>query len=287
MIHPLVGLRFSAVVWMHGASDTGTHADDRGPEYYACALPALIQGWREKLGHNLPFIVVELPAYCNELDWRTFRTWCDQSSSRLQSPDYNLPHMRLSQHAAEELSSVYLVTAMDFGSLHPFKGSIHSDKKKELGERLSGAILAAVFNDSRALWQGPRVVSAQQVSSDHVHVQFDAADGIVLDADARCPPSILPVYCTGAGFELQDRAGLWTTAASVALASQNTVVLKAATNISGEEVRRVRYAFADWPVCSLHGRADGIPARIFDINVSGGSNLAVVAARKLSGAFMM
>jgi len=270
MIHPFAGLHFSAVIWMHGASDTGTNADDRGPQYYACALPALIRSWRDTLGQQLPFIVVELPAYCNELDWRTFRTWCDQNSSRLQSVDYHLPRMRLSQHAAEELSSVYIVTAMDFGSLHPFKGSIHSDKKKELGKRLSIAIFSAVYNDSRALWQGPRVVSAQQLSPDHVHVQFDAADGLVLDAAAKCPPAVLPVYCTGAGFELQGQTGLWTSVATVALATQNSVVLKAATNMSGEQVQRVRYAFADWPVCSLRGRADGIPARIFDIDVKPG-----------------
>mmetsp|Transcript_129956 Transcript_129956/g.259243 ORF Transcript_129956/g.259243 Transcript_129956/m.259243 type:complete len:358 (+) Transcript_129956:1-1074(+) len=281
MVQPLVGIHFKAAIWMHGASDTGPAADDQGPEYYSCALPTMINSWREAIGQTLPFLIVELPAYCNEMDSRTFKTWCDQTTSRLNAVDFNLPQMRIAQTAAEQLSSVFMVTAMDFGSLHPLQGSIHSDRKEELGKRLATALQANVYGDSAALWQGPRAMRAERFGSRGVRVIFSTTGGLQLDAEARCPTQVLPLYCTGSGFELQADDGVWTVAASAELGPNDTVLLDASHLQKMQGLLRVRYAFADWPVCSMYGKSNGIPARIFDLPIHGGTDLESVHSRYL------
>jgi len=281
MVQPLAGLQFKAAIWMHGASDTGPPADDQGPEYYSCALPTMINAWRDALGQALPFLVVELPAYCNEMDSLTFKTWCDQNTSRLSTVDYHLPQMRVAQTAVEKLSSVFMVTAMDFGSLHPLQGSIHSDRKEELGRRLATALRAKVYGDSAALWQGPKALAAERLGSHGVRISFSTIGGLQLDAEARCPPQVLPVYCTGSGFELQDDNGVWTAAPSAELGPNDTVLLKVAHPDRSQGLLRVRYAFADWPVCSIYGKQDAIPARIFDMPIRGGTGSGFMPSRYL------
>lgn len=266
---------------MHGASDTGPIADDQGPEYYSCALPAMINAWRDALRQMLPFLVVELPAYCNEMDSRTFKTWCDQNTSQLKAVDYHLPLMRIAQTAAEQLSSVSIVTAMDFGSLHPLQGSIHSDRKEDLGRRLAKALSANVYGDSAALWHGPKAVRAERRGPGGVRVIFSTAGGLQLDAEARCPSQVLPVYCTGSGFELQDDDGVWTAAAAAELGPNDTMLLKTVHPDRSQGLQRVRYAFADWPVCNIYGKTDGIPVRIFDLPIQDGTVSGFLASKYL------
>jgi len=275
MIYPMAKLQFSAIVWMHGASDTGRMAAYQGPSYYACALTAMIMDWREKFRReHLPFIVVELPAYCNERDWATFHTFCDQKKSILRDTEYHLPAMRVAQAEAEKLKHVYMVTAMDLGSLHPMGGSIHSDRKQELGVRVALAARAAVYNDSNVIWEAPTAVSASVSHPQHVSVKFSTRSNefLVLNNSARCPPQILPIYCTGGGFELYSN-GSWFPAVSAWLGQDTSVVLR--TSLNGT-IERVRYAYADWPVCNLRSAVTGLPARIFD--------LPVAAAREIQAA---
>jgi len=268
MIYPLMRLRFSAIVWMHGASDTGKVDAYLGPNYYACALPAMIRDWRLKFAQGeLPFVVVELPAYCNERDWATFHTFCDQPQSILSSREYHLPAMRIAQAAAERLPEVYMVTTMDLGSMHPMGGSIHSDRKEELGKRVALAAQAAVYNDSNAIWEAPRANRASMEGTHRIRVEFALRDGerLLLNSSMKCPSQILGIYCTGAGFEVHSPTTLaWVPAASSALVG-TSVIITAPANVS--VIDRVRYAYADWPVCSLRSAASGLPARIFDLQV--------------------
>jgi len=267
MIHPLKRLRFSAIVWMHGASDTGGIQPYLGPNYYACALPAMIRDWRLQFDQgNLPFIVVELPAYCNERDWATFHTFCDQPQSILKDKrEYHLPAMRMAQAAAEKLPEVYMVTTMDLGSMHPMGGSIHSDRKEELGKRVALAAQAAVYNDKSVIWEAPRANRASMEGARHIRVEFVLREGerLVLNTSKKCPREILGIYCTGAGFELRCPTG-WMPAAGAALVG-TSVIITAPPNLT--VIDRVRYAYADWPVCSLQSIDSGLPARIFDLPI--------------------
>ena len=57
---------------------------------------------------KLPVVVVELAAYCNERDFATYHTWCDETTSVLNRTDYHLPAMRVAQASAEQLANVYV-----------------------------------------------------------------------------------------------------------------------------------------------------------------------------------
>lgn len=108
-----------------------------GAPYYGCALSAMIHDWRIKFRKpELPFLLVELAAYCNEHGASTFLSWCDQNTSAINATDIDLPTMRLAQQHAEALPFVFVETAADLGSIHPLKGSIHPAAKPELGEQL-------------------------------------------------------------------------------------------------------------------------------------------------------
>lgn len=254
-----------------------------------------------------------MAAYCNEHDSRTFRTWCDQNTSAITSVDYHLPAMRMAQRqAAAALPLVYVETAADLGSIHPHEGSIHSARKKELGARLALAAEAAASAKATAkagtrqhaaaatqgqevevLWAGPEAVSAAMQPSGKVAVRFHGE--LSLNRSAACPAPMQrsplgKLCCTGAGFEVQQQqqhGGTWAAVLDAMLdpadVTNQTILLVPPPTPNRSDggsppavggVQRVRYAFADWPVCSVRNARDSggsttshLPARIFDIAV--------------------
>ena len=233
----------------------------------------MLTDWRKQLGlPQLPVMAVELSAYCNEHDSSTYLTWCDQTKSALgNTTDAFLPAMRLAQAAAEHsLDGVRVVSAQDLGSIHPCEGSIHSDKKAALGDRLATATRAALDADCGAVWAGPTATGASMTADGGATVSFSvpAGGGVLhIDAGASCPSSVLPVYCTGGGFELQV-GGAWVPAMAAASTASTVTVKPFAATRDSAPATRVRYAFADWPVSILRNTVGGLPARIFDLPTS-------------------
>jgi hypothetical protein len=114
------------VLCSQGESNVGADGPWTGADYYKCAMPAMLQDVRKTLGlPKLPITVVELAAYCNERDFATYHTWCDQTKSILDSTDYHLPALRIAQASAEQLADVSVVSAMDLGSIHAPHGAKH------------------------------------------------------------------------------------------------------------------------------------------------------------------
>ena len=322
MIHPFVAsnFTFSAVVWYQGESNVGAPEPMEGAPYYACALPELVRAWRARLptapaktldlllattqsrlalNDPLPFFVVELAAYCNEQDEQTFRTFCDSNTSRLTVPDIHLPALRIAQQAALIQPNVYLVSAMDLGSLHPLPyESIHPVNKQEIARRIA----LAMNRKPDTPWEGPRPVVAHHVTTltpsqqqpplssavaanATVIIRFDlqhGAQGLALNDKAHCPTVVLNVYCRRAqtlGFEILPGTGknsltttddgAWEAPASARLTPDNrSVILLLGPRASSQGAARVRYAYSDWPVVSLRNAAGGLPARLFDIVVT-------------------
>jgi len=101
-----------------------------------------VRDWRQALQQpRLPFLVVELAAYCNEHDASTCFTWCDEKTSILNATDTHLPDMRLAQTGVLQLPHVAVVPALDLGTIHPLQGSIHSAAKEALGARIALAAM--------------------------------------------------------------------------------------------------------------------------------------------------
>lgn len=271
MIAPLEGLHLKAVVWVHGARNVGDETPYMGATYYTCALQAMIKDVRSKFNQtSLPFLVVEMPAYCNSEDFQTWHTWCTERHSKLQKADQHLAEMRLAQLEAEKLGGVYVVSTMDQGTLaHSLGGTIHSMRKCDLGKRLSLAARAGIYNDSQAVWSGPALHKAWRPHPGWVGLCFNVPGGgaLLLDSSKQCPVAVLPVYCTGAGFEVKVN-GVWMPPFSATVNGSAVMLEVPAAGVA----ERVRYAWADWPVTALTSEA-GQPARTFNVAVGDGSNL--------------
>ena len=304
MILPFTGLNWAAVTWYQGESDVGSYDQAfLGYLYYTCALPAMLDDWRTKLQQpNLPFLLVELAAYCNEHGASTFHSWCDQNTSAINTTDYNLPELRIAQSSAERSRPlVFMTTAADLGSVHPLMGSIHPAAKQELGARLALAAKAAAIavakedwssppagEGNAVIWEGPRAVTAY-VADDNVEVVFDSVGGagLALNASAACPPAMMRsplgrMSCNGAGFLLNIGPEVALVAsATLKPGSPNIIVLRPAAgqNVSAITPKcqcSVRYAYADWPVCSVRNANPSggsttvpLPARIFNLDICG------------------
>lgn len=134
-----------------------------------------------------------------------------------------------------------------------------------MGERLALAARAAVYGE-KVTWQGPEALSAKGAGPGEVEVRFSAPTGALsLASGLACPPPTAGSECTGAGFELRV-GGAWRLAASARLRGTDTVVVSAAAAAAAPD--RVRYAYAAWPLCPVRNSAGGLPARVFDINVT-------------------
>ena len=230
----------------------------------------MLKGWRKALRlPTVPIIAVELAGYCNEDDSRTYHTWCDETHSKLHTADQHLPAMRLAQAKAETLPSVFVVTAMDLGSIHSPHGSIHPVPKIPLGERIATAMRAAAAPSVGLVWAGPTATRAA-LDGAAVNITFSTlpgAGGIAVDPRMVCPGPILPVFCTGAGFELRSN-GAWSAGLISNYGHDYVVVAEAAVGGDAAAVDAVRYAFADWPVPAVRNRIGGLPARPFELAVT-------------------
>jgi len=134
-----------------------------------------------------------------------------------------------------------------------------------LGKRVALAAQAAVYNDSSVIWQAPRASRASMDGSHSIRVEFELreVERLMLNTSMQCPPQILGIYCTGAGFEVRCPSG-WVPARSAALVGASVIIT---ANTNATAIDRVRYAYADWPVCSLQSVESGLPARIFDLQI--------------------
>ena len=221
---------------------------------------------------------VELAAYCNERDFATYHTWCDETKSILNGTDYHLPALRLAQASAARLSDVYMIANLDLGSLHAPHGSIHSVPKDKLGARLALAIQASASTTSAVVWAGPTATGVSHGSQPwesaaggklvvHFNVS-EGAGGLVLSNSESCPPTMLEIYCTEAGFEVRAD-GVWSPVKSAtAGADHKSIVLEVTAKAD-----RVRYAYSDWPLAMVRNRVGGLPARLFDMTVSAPASL--------------
>jgi hypothetical protein len=271
MIMPFRGMSFRAYTYYQGESNVGADGVPwAGARYYSCALPAMLRDLRKVLDlPKLPIMAVELAAYCNEQDARTHHSWCDEAQSVLNGTDYHLPALRLAQASALQLSGVYMIANLDLGSLHAPHGSIHSVPKDKLGARVALAIRASASGTTPAVvWEGPTATRVESASGGKLIVRFnvsEGAHGLTLSNGESCPGRILPVFCTGAGFEARGSDGQWSPVLNAtAGADQKSIVLEAAVS----RADRVRYAYADWPLAMVRNRVGGLPARLFDMAVS-------------------
>jgi sialate O-acetylesterase len=201
---------------------------------YLNHLNELKAQWRSQFGENLPVLVVQLANYGSPPTSPTESSWAEvREAQRL---------------ATQHDPNAGLAVTIDIGS--PY--DIHPANKQEVGRRLARTSRHVIYGEDVTTGPAPSQVTRED---DAVVVQFDeVSDALVAYSHTR------PI-----GFELCGESG--TCHYAEARIDGTRVRL---TTDELDEVRRVRYCWADSPVCTLFDEA-GLPVTPFEMDISSGS----------------
>ena len=290
MIHPLLPMRFAAVLWYQGESDG--YDIDR----YQCSFPNLIQDWRTQFGYadaELPFYFVLLAPYTS-------------------AP----PLLRAAQLDALGIANVGVANAIDLGDRYGSQGEVHPRNKSYVGERLARWLLQDIYQQQVQV-DGPQLVSATAALTSSAALQVTlqyaddsssqglfalptpGCDSSAVGADLCCTEQTPGSFASLVTYSWSLSNGDTYTGSSPAVldAAARTVTVvdtSASLPINGSLVL-VSYAYADWPGCALYN-ADQLPALPFQLNLtvgsdsdgggmcSGQSNLAITLNESVSDA---
>jgi sialate O-acetylesterase len=227
MIAPLGQYGLRGVLWYQGESNTDE------PKSYQGLLTGLMADWRRQFGAELRYLVVQLPNYGRppvrpaESGWAALR----EAQRKAATND---------QHAG-------LVVTIDIGEPR----NLHPSDKQDVGARLARAARHVIYDEVIAP-SGPTVRDATR-RGDRVLVEFaDVEAGLVAYS-----------HDTPIGFELcGDSAGTCRFADS---RIDGTHVLLDIPD--GWSPTRVRYCWADSPVCTLYD-ASGLPVGPFEVVIT-------------------
>ncbi len=250
MIAPLGQYSFRGAVWYQGESNT-EEADT-----YQALLTGLMADWRQQFGAGLPFLVVQLPNY-------------GKLSS--QPEESGWAELREAQRAAVAKDPhAGLAVTIDIGDPH----NLHPTNKQDVGRRLARAARHVIYGESIAP-SGPIALSVTRENGDVV-VDFGDVDrtlvayghespiGFELCGDAPRSCRFADARIEGAKVTLESAGGPAATADGT-----SETAGEAAKSAGGAAVTRVRYCWADSPVCTLFD-ASRLPAGPFELRVSAG-----------------
>jgi len=227
MIAPIGRYTLRGALWYQGESNTFEH--DR----YADLLRTLRGDWRDRFGADLPLLVVQLPNY-------------GQPPTRPGESDW--ARMREAQRAvAAEDGRTGLTVAIDIGDRY----DIHPTNKQELARRLARTARHVAYGE--AIPPSGPVARATSRNGDAVVVEFDDVTDALVAYGADGP----------IGFELCGDAPDSCRYAQASIRFHR-VTLDAP---GAHAATRVRYCWADSPVCTLFDGA-GLPAGPFELPVS-------------------
>ncbi|USN98685.1 MAG: hypothetical protein H6810_11035 [Phycisphaeraceae bacterium] len=234
MIHPLTRLGVRGVIWYQGESNAG-----RGDEY-AQMFPDMINAWRDAWAgarggdRDMPFYFVQLPNYRQSRSQPSESTWAEIREAQ-----------RLTEATADHTGMAITIDLGDPSNIHP-------TNKLPVAQRLARMALHDVYGEEVGLRTGPHPVSARVVG-DAIEITFDNADGLGAKGGHV------------SGFELaSDSGGFYRAEGEV----EGHKVVVRCTEV--KKPTRVRYAWADNPVCNLQNSAD-LPATPFQLTVLDGA----------------
>jgi sialate O-acetylesterase len=227
MIAPLVPYTLRGVLWYQGESNT----EDAGN--YEKLLAGLMADWRAQFGADLPFFIVQLAGYGPAVTTPTNGGWANLREAQRMAVAHD-------GHAG-------LAVAVDIGDRY----DIHPTNKQEVGKRLARAARHVAYGEPLPP-SGP-VPRAAARANDHVVVTFADTEGKLIAYGASGP----------VGFELcaNDQASCRFVEGRI---DGNSVSLQPTAGITPT---RVRYCWADSPVCTLYDDRNSLPAGPFEIAI--------------------
>ena len=199
---------------------------------YQGLLAGLMADWRRQLGAELPFLIVQLPNYGPQTSIPVESEWAGLREAQKQAVAHD-PHAGLA-------------VTIDIGDPQ----NLHPTNKQDVGRRLARAARHVVYGESVAP-SGPVAMSATR-SDGKVVVEFRDVEGSLVAYSHESP----------IGFELCADS---PKSCQFADAHLNGTRIEL-TDVPGTQ--RVRYCWADSPVCTLFDGAR-LPAGPFELKVVG------------------
>jgi sialate O-acetylesterase len=226
MIAPLGPYALRGVLWYQGESNTSE------ANTYRALLTGLMADWRRQFSPELPFLIVQLPNYGPleatpaESDWAALR----EAQRLAVSGD---PHAGLA-------------VTIDVGEPR----NLHPTNKQDVSRRLARAARRVIYGESIPA-SGPTPMRAIR-NSQQISVEFaDVERGLVAYGHDK------PI-----GFQLcADSPDICRFADAEIAGSQVKLAV-----LSGSTPTRVRYCWADSPICTLFD-ASGLPAGPFELRL--------------------
>ena len=222
MLQPIAPYSLAGAIWYQGEENS-----PRGYQYRR-VLSAMIADWRKTFEEpNMPFIVVQLPAYLPHSDMPIDDDWSNLRESQAV--------------VAQTVPNTCLAVTIDTGD----PNTIHPTDKEPAGDRIARCAMVMVYGDKKVVDQGPTVEKVERRKGE-VRLKFTHADGgLVSKGDKLGEFSI-------AG---DDQQFHWATARI----EGDTIIVSSPDVPNPKEVR---YAWQSNPVATLFNGA-GLPASPF------------------------
>jgi alpha-glucuronidase len=196
-------------------------------QHYEKLLAGLMADWRGKFGADLPFLVVQLAGHGPPATSPTDSAWARLREAQRKAVAHDA-------HAG-------LAVAVDIGDRY----DIHPANKQEVGKRLARAARHVVYGETITP-SGPVALEAKR-SGNGVLVRFGDVDGKLVSYGTKGP----------VGFEVCGEVCRFVDAK----------IEGAGVLLEDASATRVRYCWADSPVCTLYDDGSGLPAGPFEIAI--------------------
>lgn len=157
MIEKLVPFAVRGVLWYQGENDVAT------PELYGRLFPALIRGWREEWGRELPFLFVQLANYG------------DLKAGGEGPTGSRWAYVREAQASALSLPGTGMAVAIDIGD----SKDIHPKNKQEVARRLALLARNRIYAEGAVADEGP-VYLSHRVEKGRLRIAFKKSRNLVL-----------------------------------------------------------------------------------------------------------
>jgi sialate O-acetylesterase len=141
MIAPLANLKFKAILWYQGETNT-EHPND-----YKAIMQNLIPSWRQTFSNeSLPFFYVQLPLYGNAEEYNDISEWAI---------------LRQQQFEMQSIPNTFMITALDLGEYN----DLHPENKKDVGERLAYRALNILYHLKEEMPDFPVIKSWKKINN--------------------------------------------------------------------------------------------------------------------------
>jgi sialate O-acetylesterase len=223
MLQPLAPLSITGALWYQGEENS-----PRGYQYRK-VLTTMIGDWRNLFQQsNLPFYIVQLPAYLQRSATPTDDDWSDTRESQAV--------------VAETVPNTCLAVTIDTGD----PNNIHPTNKEPAGDRIARCALANYYGNKKIVFQGPTLAKVDRRKGE-IRLKLTHADsGLVMKGGDKLGEFSI------AG---DDQKFVWANARI----EGDTVIVSSPDVPNPKEVR---YAWQSNPEATLFNGA-GLPAGPF------------------------